>query len=350
MADPISRQLDNIQSMLVRGQRNLRMERHSLILWGLAGAGLFLSSDAVFTAEQIPDTTQRALVWLAYIALVLGGAGYADWHLTRRIKAARDETWSFIHRQVVKMLWLLMGIGTLFTFATFFFGGAYMLCTVWLVLIGLALYVHGLFSEEVLEWAGGIIIAIGVAGLAARLPFETMKWIATSVFGLGLPMLSGLLDHGRTRPFTLRLAQAAAWTVLVLAAPLVGHRYASALLPPEVPVTPLEAFRSGADLAGLRIVGLPAGTRVPVRVEVSGDLFRPAPDAILPLTLDQPLEILLRDGQPTGDVRAPGGPWRLARETHWISIPWMRASLDPARGPQVESALVVDFQGGSARQ
>jgi hypothetical protein len=33
------------------------------------------------------------------------------------------------------------GIGTLFTFATFFFGGAYMLCTVWLVMIGLALYV-----------------------------------------------------------------------------------------------------------------------------------------------------------------------------------------------------------------
>jgi hypothetical protein len=194
--------------MLVRGQRNLRMERHSLILWGLAGAGLLLSSDVVFTAEQIPDTTRRALVWLAYIALVLGGAGYADWHLTRRVKAARDETWSFIHRQVVKLLWLLMGIGTLFTFATFFFGGAYMLCTVWLVLIGLALYVHGLFSEEVLEWAGGIIIAIGVAGLAAR-PFETMKWIATSVFGLGLPMLSGLLDHGRERPFVLRLVQAA---------------------------------------------------------------------------------------------------------------------------------------------
>jgi hypothetical protein len=47
MADPISRQLDSIQSMLVRGQRNLRMERHSLILWGLAGAGCSLSSDCL---------------------------------------------------------------------------------------------------------------------------------------------------------------------------------------------------------------------------------------------------------------------------------------------------------------
>lgn len=350
MADPITRQLDSIQSMLVRGHRNLRMEGHSLVLWGLAGAGLFLSSDAVLTAEQIPDTTPRALAWLAYIGIVLGGAGWADWHLTRRVKAARDETWSFIHRQVVKLQWLLMGIGALFTFATFFFGGAYMLCTVWLVLIGLSLYVHGLFSEEVLEWAGGIIIAIGVAGLAARLPFETMKWIAASVFGLGLPLLSRLLDHGRTRPFMLRLAQAAGWSVVVLAAPLLGHRYASGLMPPEAPVSTLAAFQAGVDTRGLHIVSLPAGTRVPVRVDVSGDLFRPAPDAILPLTLDQPLEILLRDGQPTGDVRAPGGAWLLARETHWISIPWMKASLDPAHGPQVESALVVDFKGGAARQ
>ena len=51
MADPIARQLDSIQSMLTRGQRNLRMERHSLILWGLAGAGLFMASDLLFTAE-----------------------------------------------------------------------------------------------------------------------------------------------------------------------------------------------------------------------------------------------------------------------------------------------------------
>ena len=58
MSDPIARQLDSIQSMLTRGQRNLRMERHSLILWGLAGAALFAVSDRVFTVEQIPDTAK----------------------------------------------------------------------------------------------------------------------------------------------------------------------------------------------------------------------------------------------------------------------------------------------------
>ncbi len=345
MADPITRQLDSIQSMLTRGQRNLRMERHSLILWGLAGAGLFSASDLVFTAEQIPDTNARAVAWLLLLAAVLGGTGFADWHLTRRVKAARDETWSFIHRQVVKLLWLLMAVGTLFTFATFFYGGSYMLCTVWLVMIGLALYVHGLFSEEVLEWTGGIIIAIGVAGLAARLPFETMKWIAAAVFGIGLPLLSLLLDHGRARPFVVRLGQAAGWTVVVLAAPLAAHRLAAANLPPELPVTALSDYRAGTAPAGETIVRLPAGQAVPVKIAVSGDLFRPAPDAILPLTLDRPVDILLRDGAPTGDLRLPGEPWQLARETRWISIPWIRARLDPATGPVVESALVVDFHG-----
>ena len=81
----------------------------------MAGAGLFMASDLLFTAEQIPDTNARAVAWLLLLAAVLGGTGFADWHLTRRVKAARDETWSFIHRQVVKLLWLLMAVGTLFT-------------------------------------------------------------------------------------------------------------------------------------------------------------------------------------------------------------------------------------------
>src|SRR5574343_1231090 len=110
-----------------------------------------------------------------------------------------------------------MGLGTLFTFSTFFFGGGYMLYAVWLVLIGLALYVHGLFSEEALEWAGGLIILIAITALAAQLPNDTMKWLTASVFGIGLPTLTLLLDGGRQRGFGLRLGQALGWTGLVLA-------------------------------------------------------------------------------------------------------------------------------------
>ena len=151
----------------------------------------------------------------------------------------------------------------------------------------------------------------------------------------------GTIERAVVRPLGI-----ATRAVAVLAVPLVAHRFAAASLPPELPVTPLADYRVGSVPSGeMVIVRLPAGQPVPVKVAVSGDLFRAAPDAVLPLTLDRPVDILLRGGTPTGDLRLPGEPWQLARESRWISIPWVRARLDPTAGPVVESALVVDFHG-----
>ena len=47
--------------MLASGQRNLRMERHTLLLLGLPAGLLFALSESIFTPEQIPDLQQRAL-------------------------------------------------------------------------------------------------------------------------------------------------------------------------------------------------------------------------------------------------------------------------------------------------
>ena len=91
--------------------------------------------------------------------------------------------------------------------AMIFYGGGYMVCAVWLVFLGVSLYLHGLFSEELLEWAGLLTIALGIVSLLARLPYDSMRWVAAAVFGLGLPMLSLMLDHGRHRPASLRLGQ-----------------------------------------------------------------------------------------------------------------------------------------------
>ena len=145
-----SQQLHAIHSMLTAGQRNLRLERHTLWLWGVPAGVLFVLSEHILTPEQFPDLTQRALAWLALLLTVLATVATLDWHWTRQAKQTRDEAWSFIHRQVVKVLWLLMGLATLTTFAMFFYGGGYMVCAVWLVFLGVSLYLHGLFSEELL--------------------------------------------------------------------------------------------------------------------------------------------------------------------------------------------------------
>ena len=326
--------------MLSAGQRNLRVERHSLILWGVSCGGLILISNHILTAEQFPDLRVRALAWLILLALTLSGVSLLDWHLTRRAKQARDEAWSFIHRQVLKVWWLLMSVGVLMTFATFFYGGGYMIIAAWVVLIGLGLYVHGLFSEELLEWTGALIIAIGIGMLTFRLSYTDSRWVATSTLGLGLPLLATMLDRGRQRAAWLRLAQSLGWLLCVLLPPLLAQHLASASAPPDAPVVSLDSFRKQA--ATQQIVSLPAGSIIPVKVEVSGEMFRPSKDSVLPLVLNEPVEIMMNNGQPTGDWRFPSDSWTRARETHWISIPWLKAELTPQTGPEIRASLVIE--------
>ena len=334
-----AQQLDSIHAMLSAGYRNLRVERHSLILWGVSFGGLILSSNHILTAEQFADPRQRALAWLILLALTLSGVSLLDWHLTRRAKQARDEAWSFIHRQVLKVWWLLMSVGVLLTFATFFYGGGYMIFAAWLVLVGLGLYVHGLFSEELLEWTGALIIAIGIGMLAFRLNYTASQWVAASTLGLGLPLLAAMLDRGRQRAAWLRLLQSMGWLLCVLLPSLLAQRLASADVPRDAPVVSLEAFRQQPTRR--QIVALPAGSAIPVKVEVSGDIFRASNTSVLPLVLNEPLEIMMNDGQPTGEWRFPGESWALAREPHFISIPWIKAELPPQTGPEIRASLIV---------
>lgn len=346
MKHPASLQLNAIHAMLSVGHRNLRIERHSLLLWGIPAGLLFAISDSILTPEQVPALEQRAFAWLALLTTLLGAIGGLDWWWTRRVKEARDEAWSFIHRQVQKVWWLLMGLATLCTFGTFFFGGSYMVCALWLVVVGLGLYLHGLFSEELLEWVGVTIIMLAIGSLFAQLPYETMRWIAAAVFGFGLPLLALMLDRGRHRAGHIRFGQLLAWLFAVLALPLWLEGQAQrAVLPDEAAIS-LENFqRNGGASAGPSIVNLPAGTRVPVEVDIAGDLFvNSGEKAVLPLTLARPIELLMVDGKLTGANRFPGEAWQAARQTRWISIPFLKAELSPDKGPFVSSKLIIQMR------
>jgi hypothetical protein len=345
MSHSASQQLDAIASMMASGQRNLRMERWSLILWGLAGGLMFLFSESILTSTQLPDVHQQALAWFLLIVLVLGAVSAADWHLTQRAKQARDEVWSFIHRQVLKVMWLLMGIGALLTFAMFFYGGGYMLYTAWLVLLGISLYVHGLFSEEMLEWVGALIILIGIASLAAQLRPATMQYIAASVFGIGLPALAFMLDHGRVRSKAYRALQTLGWACLVLAIPGAAAHWP---LPEQMvhsPVISLQEFQRSLNNTntGSLAISLPAGTAVPVHIDIAGNLFEAsATPVVLPLVLKQPMELWMVDGKLTGDARQPGAAWSKGPETR-VNLTGLRGEITPQTGPLFKANMKVQF-------
>lgn len=348
MSQLAAQQLDSIHSMLSAGHRNLRIERHSLVLWGACCGGLIWSSDRIFTIEQFPSLEQRALGWLILLALSISGVCLVDWHLTRRVKQARDEAWSFIHRQVLKVWWLLMAVGVLLTFATFFYGGGYMVFAAWMVLFGLGLYVHGLFSEELLEWIGALIIAIGIAMVALHLHYADHRRLAASTAGLGLPLLSMMLDRGRKRPAWVRALQSGAWLLCVLTPPLLARQLPDTSAPPDAPVVSVEEFR--AHPARQQAVVLSAGMVIPVKVEVTGNVFRASRDSVLPLVLDEPVEIMMNDGQPTGYWRTPGGSWSLARDGgFFVTLPWLKAGLTPQTGPEILARLSVEAQNKPSR-
>lgn len=329
-----AQQIEAIHAMLAAGHRNLRMEKHSFWLWGIAAGVLFAISDLIFTPEQIPSVEQRAMSWLVLLALVLGGVGIADWWLTRRVKAARDEVWSFIHRQIIKIWWLLVAIGILLTFAMFFFGGGYMVCAAWIVLIGLGLFIHGLFSDQLLELAGGAMLLIGVLSLAFHLSYEEMKWVATATFGLGMPALSIMLNRPQPQRLCLSL--------LVLVLPLSAyHRFAVAA--PNAPIASLETFRHQAGTPATQIVALDKGTTIPVHIQLSGNLFQQDADLVLPLRLAQPMEIVMQAGKPTRQVRISGQEWSAKNDAGWVQIPWIHTTLTPQTGPKFDAALVVNL-------
>jgi hypothetical protein len=119
---------------------------------GITGGILCLGTEHVITPERFPGHLERAVALLLFLGIVLsalpsptsGPRATASRRATSRCRSCR-------HR-LIKVWWLLIGMGVLFTFATAFFGGGQMVFVIWLVLFGLGIYVHGLFSEQI--WNG----------------------------------------------------------------------------------------------------------------------------------------------------------------------------------------------------
>jgi hypothetical protein len=229
----------------------------------------------------------------------------------------------------------------LFTFATYFFGGGYMVFVIWLVLFGLGIYIHGLFSEQILEWAGVMMILLGVGSLALPAPYVATQWLAASAFGVGMPLLSTMLDRGASRPVWLRAAQSALWLAVVLTPPIVIYQWWKSQPPPAAPKMTLESFMRQANARATAIVAIPAGSRVPVNMRIDGGLLVEDADTTLLLTLARPVEVVVVDGKPNGQFRVAGGPWRQRAPGMWFQHLKLRGTLAPDAGPAASVSLVL---------
>lgn len=324
-------QLQSIQSMLAAGHRSVRLERHSLILIGGVGGFVAGLTEYLITTERFPDLTQRALVLLVWLGIWLGGLSLVDHHLTQRARARRDETLPFAQAQITRAWWMLLGMGTLGSCAMFFYGGGSMVYGLWIVLLGLGIYLFGLFSRPLIEWIGLATILLGVVGLAAGLPYQMTHWLAASAFAVGMP-LAGWLDRRQRDPaWAPRLWALLLWMVAVVGVALLMARLTagSEELPRLVP--------------GERVLRLAPGTPVALTLDLSGPLMGASPQAGLDMHLKLPVEVVLRDGEPDGRYRINSGPWHRIRDGMLgLKIYRLKPGLGADGQPVVRAEAVLD--------
>ena len=339
MGNTTTIQLDEIQSMLAAGHRNIRLEKHTLALWGMAGGALCAFTDLVITQQRFPIPWVRAVALLVFLAIVLSGVAVVDFNYTRYRVRARDETFSFAQRQVTKIWWLLVGMGVLFTFAVSFFGGGYMVYGVWLMLLGLGLYIYGLFSEQILEWIGVIMIVLGVVALSMNIPYSATQWLAASVFGLGMPLLSTMLDRGQSKPIGSRLLQSGIWLVLVLGFALILFQWTRSPTLSTEPATTLQSFMQQSVVLPTQIVTIPAGNKVPLKIRFSGNVVSDGDATTSWMTLTRPLDVSLRDGKPDGRFRVGQGDWQQRDVNLKIRVLELTGEINSREGPFVSMSI-----------
>lgn len=296
---PHHEQLQSIQAMLAAGQRCVELERHSLLIWGLVGGGLCAFTDLAINPERFPDNGQRAVALLVWLSGWLSAMAWLDHRLTRRSRLSRQETLPFAQAQVTRAWWMLLALGALGSFAMFFHGGGTMVYALWTVLLGLGIFVFGLFSRPLIEWIGLAAVLLGIAGLASGLPLNGARWLAASTFAIGLPVAGWLTPRTDDRRRGQRALAVVLWLAAVLAPALVAARAIPTAPPPS---------------AATATLSLPAGSVVPLRIDMDSALIGIASDGALPLRVARDTELALTDGQPDGRYRFDGGPWHSIRD------------------------------------
>jgi hypothetical protein len=292
-------QLQSIQAMLAAGHRCVELERHSLMLWGLVGGGLCAFTDLAINGERFPDNSQRAIALFIWLAAWLGGMSWLDHRLTRQARLAREETLPFAQAQITRAWWMLLALGTLSTFAMFFHGGGDMIYALWTVLLGLGIYFFGLFSRPLIEWIGLATILLGIAGLASGLPMSSARWLTASSFAIGLPFAGWLSNRTQDTVTGRRALAVVLWLVAVIAPAMAATRFVPTA---RTPTAATETLR------------VPAGTLVPLHVDMDSALVAISPDASLPVRMARATEIALTNGQPDGRYRFDDGSWHAIKD------------------------------------
>lgn len=308
--------LEAIHAMLSGGHKSIRLETHTFWLWGLTAAFLILAVPELFSHQRFPEFAQRILWQNIFISALLIGAGMLDVRLTRQKRDARNETVSFVQQQVTRLWWMLVALVVVINIGMNVYGGGYLFYGITLVLIGIGIYVHGLFSRQMLCWGGGLMMVLGLALLAASPPLHIHEWVAASAFGIGLPVLAVMVNRSQHAGWHRELRLSAVWFALVLTPVLIvvsvygRSDYAQW---PQVSYKQFLLDGGQRNITSPQLVNIPAGTAIPLRVEIQLEALEPAFTTAMDLKTARPMGLAIANGELQQMLQRVDDHWREAR-------------------------------------
>ncbi len=346
-----SSQLLALQSFLIAGHRPIRFRPGSLVRWGLTFAFLALTTDPLIRALW-PDSQQplRATMTMVWLGSCLAATAYFDWRANQSAAVQADETMPFVQTQVSKVWWLLLAAGVLYTGSSMVFGGGYQVYMVWLALVGLGLFLHGLFAHELIEWTGAGIFLLAILVMVSGLPLAWHRPLVVSCAGLGMPLLGGFVQwRAVPKPNVGRLFGCVAAVLAASVVPAwIAVQWAQQIrIPTDIPVLSQQEFQQrSAPWPHYLALHVAAGTPMVLELDIKGGVLQSAQTVPqMTYTVAQDLDLLLIDGALSQYVRRAGQQWQ--SQEGWLRITRLdfNPDLGHAGGLRVRSSVQVDFGG-----
>ena len=333
-----SSQLEAIYSMMEDGQHSVKMERHSLLIWGITAAVLILITDQIFNLNTFSVRWQLIFMQTIFISIILFIAGLWDLKLTRKIRQLRDESLSFIQLQLTKVWWFFIALIVLLNVGMNFFGGGYMFYGLTIALIGMAFYIQGLFSTQMLKWIGAMLIVIGLASVALNLHFLVTKWLAAGVFGLGFPLLAFILNKPATHSSLYkRLILSTIWFAIVIFPAVITYQKKINFNAEGLVTRSISEYKllNKKQAMQKQIIHLAAETEVPVHFNVSGNIFTLSQAGNARVKLKKDFDIVIEQGKANGYFRADGKNWRTRVKNLHVRTFRMNSEIEQDKGPLI---------------
>jgi len=342
-ASTTEQRLEDIRAMMDIGHKSIRIEKHTFFYWGIAGGLLTALLELLYRNAAMLMTTTAYVV---LCATVLGVVGYIDYRKTREIRRSQDKSLSFIQVRMTRIWWLLIGTGILFNVGLMVYGGntAY---SIWFILIGLAIIIHASFSTQPLGYYGLALIAIGIIA-PALLPYAGLRWLAVSVFAIGIPLLGFMLYRSSgfwqaDRPYAVVV-----WLLLAVMPGYAAYQVEKNINAPHIPATTLSMvdYQSNpASQAKPQIIKLPAGTTVPLKLSAQSSVISDSVFTQLPLVLKESVEVVVENGKLTGTYRIGQGAWSTLKSWELLSIKDLMINMTPEEGLTMDVKLgILDRQ------